>query len=143
MMGWWAVARAVGPWVAVCLLLGMAWQCGAHNAAKRSTKKITRLEIAAQAMERSRDEWKAKHEQLSEDLDASNERIRAQAEEYANRVDEMHRANSAEVSRLATSYSRRLEEAHAESSDLRERVTALQPGEACLEVMKELSNAFN
>jgi flagellar biosynthesis/type III secretory pathway M-ring protein FliF/YscJ len=102
-MGWWLVVRPFAPWVAVLLVLVLAFQCGSSREAKKSHFKISELELKAKTAERDRDTWKDRHEQLKADLDASNERAVAQAEEYAQRVEQMSRENTAELARLSTS----------------------------------------
>jgi len=143
MAPWLIVVRKFAPYAAVVLVLIMAYQCGSNRASKKSAAKVAAAEAETAIEQRAREQCDARLSSLQSDLDAANARAMVDKEIYLAREQELQDIADEERLRLAGSYARALENAKAESRELRVRIAEMEPGEACLEVMREVAHGLD
>ena len=134
----WKWFKRLAPVLVVALLLVLIYNAGRS----RGAANLTEVRAEAALVATQLDQAKIERDQARKDLDDANLKVIERAAAYTQLERDLREAADAERARLASSYARALEAAHAESAELRERVADLAPGEACLVVMKEMSDAM-
>lgn len=142
-MGWWQVVRPFAPWVAVILAFILAWNCGAGRAKDKMRGKVADAEAATRLVEAERDILREALDSWAADLEASNQRVAAKAEAFDLWVEAFEVEADRTRIALASSYAIRVEEARAETSELRTRISEMEPGEACCEALGEVAHALD
>jgi hypothetical protein len=142
-MGWWSVVRPFAPWIAVVLAFAMAWQCGASRAKDKMRADVAEAEAETKLRAAERDVCTEALAAFRLDLKESNERVLARAEAFDQWADQLERLTEADRQRLAASYARNVERERAENAELRERISGMAPGEACLEMVREVADGFD
>lgn len=134
----WKWFRLLAPLIAVLLFLVLIYNFGRNRGIEDlATARADITQLKAECAQ-----VKVERDQARRDLEAANLKVLANAANYRTLERELRDAADAERIRLASSYGRALEEARAESAELRDRVASLEPGEACLVVMREMADAM-
>jgi len=142
-MGWLPLAKKLAPYIAIVLAFAFAWQCGSSKTANKMRGDVAQAEADAKLARAERDILREALEEFRRDVVESNERVIAKAQKFDDWASQLETVVDEQSNRLASSYARRVEEARAETSELRERVAEMKPGQACCAALEEVTDVLS